>query len=207
MVFRMGIIFKEDLTKDNLRRLPAVHALMQHPLLKRLVHSQALHGAREALVDARRRISVGESLDVILSGIIEKAAELALGSNTEDLSRHQLIANAIVLTDPWDGLTEELRRISATGILALPRQQLGEMEGKRIEDFVIAAGWKALPVGAINKSRLSDMENALQQGATALAWLETQGYTLKGFVTVPTIEQMGTLALKAMVPFLLFKLE
>lgn len=207
MVFRMGIIVKEDLTQDNLRRLPAVHALMQHPLLKRLVHSQALYGARAALVDARRRIVAGESLDVILSDIAEKAAELALGSNTEDLSKDQPLANAIVLTDPWDGLTEELRRISNTGILSLPRQQLGEKDGKRIEDFVMAAGWKALPVGAINKCRLSDMENALQHGATALAWLETQGYTLKGFVSVPTVEQMGTLALFAKVPFLLYKLE
>jgi hypothetical protein len=207
MVCRMETEAREDLTQDKLRRLPAVHALMQHPVLKRLVHSQALYGARAALVDARRRIAAGESLDVILSDIAEKAAELALSINIEGLSKCQPISNAIVLTDPWEGLTEELRKISTTGILALPRQQLGEREGKRIEDFVIAAGWKALPVGAINKCRLSDMENALRQGATALAWLETQGYSLKGFVSVPTIEQMGTLALKATVPFLIFKLE
>ncbi len=77
----------------------------------------------------------------------------------------------------------------------ISRGQLVEIGGKfRIPDVLEASGAKLVEVGTTNRTHLKDYRNAITENTGAIMRVHTSNYRIKGFSSMPPIEEMAELA-------------
>lgn len=195
-----------DAKLARLRLLPSVDRLLSNPAFETFPHQRVLFIARKVLDDLREEIHNGAKVVPQLESII-KAILLDLGKvQAEHFNNTPTWMNPKVrlLDDPFNSLTQVLLSISSHGNLALPRQQLIESGGQRVEDCVKEAGWVAVPLGTINHCKYSDYLRAITSGINALAFLMPDNYKIVGFVSNIRPAQLATLALTKALDYLYY---
>ncbi|MDZ7816164.1 MAG: L-seryl-tRNA(Sec) selenium transferase [Planctomycetota bacterium] len=88
-----------------------------------------------------------------------------------------------------------LSALTAGTEVIVSRGQLVEIGGKfRIPDVMAASGAKLVEVGATNRTHLRDYENAITENTGAILRVHTSNYRIKGFTSMPGIEELAPLA-------------
>ena len=78
---------------------------------------------------------------------------------------------------------------------ALARSQIIEIGGGfRLPDIMKASGVELMEVGTTNRIRLSDYEEALEDGAAAILWMHRSNFEISGFTEEPSVEELRKVA-------------
>ena len=78
---------------------------------------------------------------------------------------------------------------------ALARSQIIEIGGGfRLPDIMRVSGVRLHEVGTTNRTRLSDYEEALEQGADSILWMHRSNFELSGFTEEPSLAELSKLA-------------
>ena len=86
---------------------------------------------------------------------------------------------------------------------ALARSQIIEIGGGfRLPDIMRVSGVNLHEVGTTNRTRLSDYEEALEQGAESILWMHRSNFELTGFTEEPSLAELSKLATKHEVPLI-----
>ena len=86
---------------------------------------------------------------------------------------------------------------------ALARSQIIEIGGGfRLPDIMRVSGVRLHEVGTTNRTRLSDYEEALEQGADSILWMHRSNFELSGFTEEPSLAELSKLATKHRVPLI-----
>ena len=86
---------------------------------------------------------------------------------------------------------------------ALARSQIIEIGGGfRLPDIMKASGVQLMEVGTTNRTRLSDYEEALENGASAILWMHRSNFEITGFTQEPTLEELRQVADRFQVPLI-----
>lgn len=86
---------------------------------------------------------------------------------------------------------------------ALARSQIIEIGGGfRLPDIMKASGVELYEVGTTNRTRLTDYEEALENGAEAILWMHRSNFEITGFTEEPTLDALRALADKYNVPLI-----
>ena len=87
--------------------------------------------------------------------------------------------------------------------VAISRSQLVEIGGGfRIPDVMKQSGAKLLEVGTTNRTRLSDFEQAIAEGASMLLVAHQSNFKIIGFTEEPALEDLAKLANKHDIPLM-----
>jgi hypothetical protein len=195
-----------DAKLARLRLLPSVDRLLANPAFETFPHQRVLFTARRVLDDLRDEIHNGAKFVPQMESII-KAILLNLAKVQEDICANTpswMNPRVRLLKDPFADLSQALSSIAEYGNLALSRQHLIESGGQRVEDSIKEAGWVAVPLGTINRCKLSDFQKAVESGVNAMAFLTLDSYTLEGFVANVKPELLAVLALSKDIPLLYY---
>ena len=186
-----------DAKLARLRLLPSMDRLLANPAFETLPHQQLLFTARKVLDDLREEIHKGEKVVPQMESIIKEILINLVKDQTEhsDNTPGWMNPKVRMLNDPFASLSQALLSISNHGSVALPRQQLIEQDGMRVEDCIKEAGWAAVPLGTINHCKYSDFVRAITTGIDVLAFLMPDNYEIIGFVSNIRPAELATLAL------------
>ena len=192
----------------SLRTLPSVDKLLSHPRLEDLEYTHRLSAIRQVLKSLRNQILAGEILFLNIEQIIPRILETAC--NVTHLPDDGCIENltslgVILLADPFESLSKALKTLGNDGKLMIPRQQLGEVGGKRIEDYIVTAGWLPVTLGTANRCRLIDYAPSRENALIAYAWLNQDSFKLRGFVGLPDAIAVAVLAARLHIPCLIYR--
>ena len=143
-----------------------------------------------------------EALESVASGYSTLEYDLAKGSRGKrDMHASTLLTcltgceSALVVNNNAAAVLLALSALAKGKKVAISRSQLVEIGGGfRIPDVMKQSGAKLVEVGTTNRTRLSDFEQAIAEGASMLLVAHQSNFKIIGFTEEPTLEDLAKLA-------------
>ncbi|MEN6531990.1 MAG: L-seryl-tRNA(Sec) selenium transferase [Anaerolineaceae bacterium] len=142
------------------------------------------------------------AIERVASGYSTLEYDLAKGSRGKrDMHASTLLTrltgceSALVVNNNAAAVLLALSALAKGKKVAISRSQLVEIGGGfRIPDVMKQSGAKLVEVGTTNRTRLSDFEQAIAEGASMLLVAHQSNFKIIGFTEEPTLEDLAKLA-------------
>ena len=142
------------------------------------------------------------AIERVASGYSTLEYDLAKGSRGKrDMHASALLTrltgceSALVVNNNAAAVLLALSALAKGKKVAISRSQLVEIGGGfRIPDVMKQSGAKLVEVGTTNRTRLSDFEQAIAEGASMLLVAHQSNFKIIGFTEEPTLEDLAKLA-------------
>ena len=123
--------------------------------------------------------------------------------HAEDLLKRMLgVESALVVNNNAAAVLLVLSALAKGKHVVISRTQLVEIGGSfRVPDVMKQSGAKLAEVGATNKVRLRDYEEAIRDGATMILRAHRSNFKIIGFTEEPELNKIADLAHKHEIPF------
>ena len=143
-----------------------------------------------------------EAVERVANGYSTLEYDLAKGSRSKrDMHASTLLTHltgcesALVVNNNAAAVLLALSALAKGKKVAISRSQLVEIGGGfRIPDVMKQSGAKLVEVGTTNRTRLSDFEQAIAEGASMLLVAHQSNFKMIGFTEEPALEDLAKLA-------------